>query len=80
MSVGGYDGMHLIYKALEATKGDTDGEALVNAMKGLALESPRGPVQIDRRHARPDPERVHAQGRARRRRALERRVRRRSRR
>ena len=47
-SVGGYDGMHLIYKALEATKGDTSGEALVNAMKGMAWESPRGPMSIDR--------------------------------
>ena len=47
-SVGGYDGMHVIYKALEATKGDTNGEALVNAMKGLSWESPRGPMSIDR--------------------------------
>jgi branched-chain amino acid transport system substrate-binding protein len=47
-SVGGYDGMHLIYKALEATKGNTAGEGLVNAMKGMAWESPRGPVSIDR--------------------------------
>ena len=47
MSMGGYDGMRLIYKALEATKGGTNGEALVNAMKGMAFESPRGPVTID---------------------------------
>ena len=47
MAVGGYDGMHLIYKSLEATKGDTNGEALVNAMKGMSWESPRGPVTID---------------------------------
>jgi len=47
MSVGGYDGMRLIYKALEATKGNTNGEALVNAMKGQSFESPRGPVTID---------------------------------
>ena len=47
MSVGGYDGMRIIYRALEATKGNTDGEALVNAMKGLQFESPRGPVTID---------------------------------
>ena len=47
-SVGGYDGLHMIYKALEATKGDTNGEALVNAMKGMAWESPRGPISIDR--------------------------------
>jgi len=46
-SVGGYDGMRLIYRALEATKGNTDGEALVNAMKGMQFESPRGPVTID---------------------------------
>jgi len=29
MAVGGYDGMHLIYESLEATKGATGGEALV---------------------------------------------------
>jgi branched-chain amino acid transport system substrate-binding protein len=47
MSVGGYDGMHLIYAALKKTNGDTDGEKLVAAMKGLAWTSPRGPVSID---------------------------------
>ena len=36
MAVGGYDGMALIYKALKKTGGDTDGEKLVEAMKGLA--------------------------------------------
>jgi branched-chain amino acid transport system substrate-binding protein len=46
-SVGGYDGMYLIYTALEATKGATDGTALVEAMKGLKWESPRGPAMID---------------------------------
>jgi branched-chain amino acid transport system substrate-binding protein len=46
-SVGGYDGMRLIYMALEKTKGNADGEALVDAMKGLHFESPRGPVTID---------------------------------
>jgi len=47
MAVGGYDGMQLIYQALAATKGSTDGEALVAAMKGMAWESPRGPISID---------------------------------
>jgi branched-chain amino acid transport system substrate-binding protein len=47
MSVGGYDGMHLIYEALKKTAGKTDGEALVNAMKGMSWESPRGPISID---------------------------------
>lgn len=46
MSVGGWDGMRLITKALEATKG-AGGEALINAMKGQIWESPRGPVYID---------------------------------
>jgi branched-chain amino acid transport system substrate-binding protein len=47
MSVGGYDGMHLIYEALKKTGGDTDGEKMVNAMKGMAWVSPRGPMSID---------------------------------
>ena len=46
-SLGGYDGMRIIYKALETTKGSTDGTALVDAMKGQQFESPRGPVTID---------------------------------
>jgi len=47
MSVFGYDGMHALYAALEKTKGNTDGTALVDAMKGLSWESPRGPMMID---------------------------------
>jgi branched-chain amino acid transport system substrate-binding protein len=47
MGVGGYDGMALIYKALEKTKGAADGDTLVAAMKGMAWESPRGPISID---------------------------------
>src|SRR5439155_1471408 len=48
-AIGGYDGMHLIYEALKKTKGDTDGEALVGASRGMAWESPRGPMSIDPR-------------------------------
>ena len=47
MSVGGYDGLQLIYKALAATKGDANGDKLLAAMKGLSWESPRGPLTID---------------------------------
>jgi branched-chain amino acid transport system substrate-binding protein len=47
MSVGGYDGMHLIHEALKKTGGATDGTKLVEAMKGMAWESPRGPISID---------------------------------
>jgi branched-chain amino acid transport system substrate-binding protein len=46
-SLGGYDGMRMIYKALDATKGKADGESLLSAMKGLSFESPRGPMAID---------------------------------
>jgi branched-chain amino acid transport system substrate-binding protein len=47
MSVGGYDGMHLIYEALKKTGGDTNGDKLIEAMKGMKWESPRGPISID---------------------------------
>lgn len=47
MAVGAYDGMQLVYKALEKTKGNTDGEALIAAMKGMSWTSVRGPVSID---------------------------------
>jgi branched-chain amino acid transport system substrate-binding protein len=46
-AVGGYDGMHLIYETLKKTGGKTDGDAFVNAAKGMAWESPRGPMSID---------------------------------
>jgi branched-chain amino acid transport system substrate-binding protein len=47
ISVGGWDGMHLIYEALKKTGGKTDADALVGAMKGMKWESPRGPISID---------------------------------
>jgi len=47
VSLGGYDGMHLIYEALKKTDGKSDGDALIAAMKGMAWESPRGPISID---------------------------------
>jgi branched-chain amino acid transport system substrate-binding protein len=46
-SLGGYDGMHLIYEAVKKTGGSSDGEKLVDAMKGMAWTSPRGPMSID---------------------------------
>jgi branched-chain amino acid transport system substrate-binding protein len=46
-AVGGYDGMHLIYEALKKTNANTDGDALIGAAKGMAWESPRGPISID---------------------------------
>jgi branched-chain amino acid transport system substrate-binding protein len=47
-SIGGYDGMRLIYDALTKTHGKTDGQALIDAAKGMAWESPRGPIAIDK--------------------------------
>ncbi len=47
MAVGAYDGMALVYHALEKTKGATDGDSLLAAMKGASWVSPRGPVTID---------------------------------
>jgi len=39
--------MELIFRALQATKGVAEGPALLEAMKGMAWESPRGPIKID---------------------------------
>ena len=47
ISVGGYDGMHVIYEALKKTNGNPDGDGLIAAMKGMKWESPRGPISID---------------------------------
>lgn len=49
ISVGGYDGMHLIYAALQKTGGKTDADAVLAAGKGLSWPSPRGPISIDPR-------------------------------
>jgi len=49
ISVGGYDGMHAIYTALQKTGGKTDADTVIAAMKGLSWESPRGPISIDPR-------------------------------
>ncbi len=46
-SVGAHDGMHLLYQALKKTGGDSNGDKLLAAMKGMAWTSVRGPVSID---------------------------------
>ena len=46
-SVGAYDGVHLIYRMIEAA--GTDGTKAIASVKGMAWESPRGPVSIDPR-------------------------------
>ncbi|GAB4064450.1 ABC transporter substrate-binding protein [Ancylobacter sonchi] len=47
IAVHAYDGMRLVYEALKKTGGSTNGQQLVDAMKGLSWESPRGPITID---------------------------------
>ena len=46
-SIGGWDGMHLIYETLKKTGGKADGESLIAAAKGFSWESPRGKISID---------------------------------
>jgi branched-chain amino acid transport system substrate-binding protein len=46
-SVGGYDGMHIIYEALKKTGGKAEGDRLIESVKGMKWESPRGLVSID---------------------------------
>jgi branched-chain amino acid transport system substrate-binding protein len=46
-SLGGWDGMHLIYEALKKAGGKADGDSLIAAAKGMKWESPRGEISID---------------------------------
>jgi len=46
-AVTAYDAMAAIDLALGKTRGDATGDKLMAALKGLAFESPRGPVEID---------------------------------
>ena len=47
IGVAAWDAVHLIYAALAKTGGNADGDTLLAAMKGMAWESPRGPMSID---------------------------------
>jgi branched-chain amino acid transport system substrate-binding protein len=47
VGVAVYDALHLIYAAIKKTAGNANGDALITALKGMAWESPRGPVSID---------------------------------
>ena len=46
-AVAAYDGMTAIAEALVRTGGDTDADRVMQALKGLKFESPRGSVEID---------------------------------
>ncbi len=46
-AVTAYDAMEAISLALAKTKGDVSGDKVMEALKGIRFESPRGPVEID---------------------------------
>lgn len=46
-SVAAWDGMRLIYDAVEALGPDAPGEKYIDFMKGRKMKSPRGPIEID---------------------------------
>lgn len=46
-AVAAYDGMYVITRMIAATGGKPDAQKAVDAVKGLAWVSPRGPVSID---------------------------------
>jgi branched-chain amino acid transport system substrate-binding protein len=46
-SVATYDVMQAIYKVVEVQKGNVDPDKTMALVRGLKIESPRGPIQID---------------------------------
>jgi branched-chain amino acid transport system substrate-binding protein len=47
MAVGGYDGMAAIFEVARALEGKIDGDKAMGILKGLKIDSPRGPLTID---------------------------------
>lgn len=47
MSVAGYDGMEGIYRVANKLGGQIDGDKAMAIFKGMAFESPRGPIKIE---------------------------------
>jgi branched-chain amino acid transport system substrate-binding protein len=46
-SVATYDVMQAIYKVVEAQKGNLDPDKTMQLVRGMKIDSPRGPIQID---------------------------------
>ncbi|MGH8758340.1 MAG: ABC transporter substrate-binding protein [Burkholderiales bacterium] len=47
MAVGGWDGMAAIYEVARRLNGNIDGDKAMEVLKGLKIDSPRGPITID---------------------------------
>ncbi|MBI3435134.1 MAG: ABC transporter substrate-binding protein [Proteobacteria bacterium] len=46
-AVQAFDAMDVLYRAVAKTAANLDADALLNALKGMKLDSPRGPIEID---------------------------------
>jgi branched-chain amino acid transport system substrate-binding protein len=47
LSVAAYDGLHAIYEVVRRLGGQIDGDRAMEILKGMQIDSPRGPVIID---------------------------------
>lgn len=47
MAVAGYDGMDAIYQVAKKLNGNIDGDKAMEVLKGMKINSPRGPLTID---------------------------------
>lgn len=47
MTVAGYDGMDAIFQVARALDGNIDGDKAMEVLKGMKINSPRGPLVID---------------------------------
>jgi len=47
MAVAAYDGMHAIYEVSKKLNGKIDGDKAMAVLKGMKINSPRGPILID---------------------------------
>jgi branched-chain amino acid transport system substrate-binding protein len=47
MAVAGYDGMHAIYEVSRKLNGKIEGDKAMAVLKGMKINSPRGPLLID---------------------------------
>ncbi len=47
MSVAGYDGMAVVYEVARRLNGRIDADAAMAIIKGMRIDSPRGPIMID---------------------------------
>ena len=47
MSVGGYDGLAVVYEVAKKLNGKIDPDKAMEIIKGMKIDSPRGPIQID---------------------------------